>query len=305
MEVCPICQTILADSKPATNQGTIVYFRCGLCGTLGVMRYLASQLSSLPLPQKRQILQWLRDPVRNETCDTPLITPALLESGLAKYRALRVTEMAERLLRFCVTEASMGHYFDLTEKGVLCAAYALNRDECAGIVEYLVERNFAQFSGDKSSFRIRANGFSYIEEGGLVAFDSNQAFVAMCFAEDLTEAFSAGICPAIEINGFDPLRIDSKEHNRKIDDEIVAELRRSKFVVADFTKHRGGVYFEAGFAMGLGLPIIWTCRRDDMQDLHFDIRQYNCIDWECADDLRARLSNRIGALIGRGRNRTS
>jgi hypothetical protein len=53
-------------------------------------------------------------------------------------------------------------------------------------------------------------------------------------------------------------------HLNKVDDVIVAEIRRSRFLVADFTcepgKVRGGVYFEAGFARGLNIPIIWTCR---------------------------------------------
>jgi hypothetical protein len=49
-----------------------------------------------------------------------------------------------------------------------------------------------------------------------------------------------------------------------VDDEIIAEIRRSRFLVADFTcepeKVRGGVYFETCFAMGLNIPIIWTCK---------------------------------------------
>jgi hypothetical protein len=45
---------------------------------------------------------------------------------------------------------------------------------------------------------------------------------------------------------------------------------------------------------------IWTCRKDNIRDLHFDIRQYNCIDWAQPDDLRDRLRSRIVALIGEG-----
>lgn len=80
-------------------------------------------------------------------------------------------------------------------------------------------------------------------------------------------------------------------------DQIIAEIRRSKFLIADFTGHRGGVYFEAGFALGLGLPVIWTCRKDNLENLHFDIRQYNFIDWETGEELQERLTNRIQATI--------
>jgi len=59
--------------------------------------------------------------------------------------------------------------------------------------------------------------------------------------------------------------MDQQHHHlNKVDVEIIAEIRRSRFLVADFTCEsgsvRGGVYFETGFAMGIDIPIIWTCK---------------------------------------------
>ena len=97
--------------------------------------------------------------------------------------------------------------------------------------------------------------------------------------------------------------IRTKEHTNKIDDEIISEIKRSTFLIADFTGHRGGVYFEAGIAMGLGVPVIWTCRKDDIANLHFDIRQYNCIAWTEPDNLAKQLKKRILHVVGEGRFR--
>jgi nucleoside 2-deoxyribosyltransferase len=58
------------------------------------------------------------------------------------------------------------------------------------------------------------------------------------------------------------LKIDDWEHTNDINDELIAQIRRSKFMVCDFTGYRGGVYFEAGFAYGLGMEVIYTCRKD-------------------------------------------
>ncbi len=108
------------------------------------------------------------------------------------------------------------------------------------------------------------------------------------------------------MSGYRPVRIDGKDHNNKIDDEIIAEIRRSRFVVADFTHgksgHRGGVYFEAGFAKGLNLAVIFTCREDLINEVHFDTRQYNHIVWTAdnLDDFKKRLSQRISATLGDG-----
>ncbi|MEW4223150.1 hypothetical protein [Rossellomorea marisflavi] len=126
--------------------------------------------------------------------------------------------------------------------------------------------------------------------------DSDQAFVAMWFGEEMNSV-AEKMLSAIKAAGFKAVRIDKKEHNNKIDDEIIAEIKKSKFVVADFTGHRGGVYFEAGFGMGLGKPVIWTCREDSLSELHFDTRQYSHIVWKDEDELYSKLLNRIRATI--------
>jgi transcription initiation factor TFIIIB Brf1 subunit/transcription initiation factor TFIIB len=125
-----------------------------------------------------------------------------------------------------------------------------------------------------------------------------QAFVAMWFSPSMRPIYDDAIHPAIRETKFSPFRVDDDEHIGKVDDKIIAEIQRSCFVVADFTGHRGGVYFEAGYALGRGIPVIWTCKKSDMANLHFDIRQYNTIDWENEEDLKKRLYQRIRATIG-------
>jgi hypothetical protein len=147
---------------------------------------------------------------------------------------------------------------------------------------------------------ITAKGYIELESRALTSPTTTQAFVAMWFDQAMNCVFDDAVKPAIEKSGYRPLRIDQKDHLNKIDDEIIAEIRRSRFLVADFTGHRGGVYFETGFAMGLGLPVIFTCWNDDISDLHFDIRQYNTIAWESVSDLNMRLYQRIRAVIGEG-----
>jgi hypothetical protein len=82
---------------------------------------------------------------------------------------------------------------------------------------------------------------------------SPTAFVAMWFSDYMMEFFSKHISKAIEEEGYVPFIISLKEHNEDICDNIIAEIRKSKFLIADFTGQRGDVYFEARFAYGLGL----------------------------------------------------
>ncbi len=49
--------------------------------------------------------------------------------------------------------------------------------------------------------------------------------------------------------------------------------------------------------MALGLQVIRLCKEDEINDAHFDTRQYNHITWRDAGDLYAKLLNSIRANI--------
>lgn len=126
---------------------------------------------------------------------------------------------------------------------------------------------------------------------------AGSCFVAMSFDPALTPAYDQGIFPALDACGFHVIRLDRVEHNDNINDKIIADLRTSQLIVADFTQHKGGVYFEAGFGLGLGRPVIWTCRSDDFDHVHFDTKPYNHILWTSPVDLRDKLTARIRATV--------
>ncbi len=148
-----------------------------------------------------------------------------------------------------------------------------------------------------SSFAISQKGWERIDQLAQPGVDSKQAFVAMWFDSKMDTFFYDGIKPAIKKAGFECRCMKSHEHNNKICDEIVAEIRKSRFIVADFTGHRGGVYFEAGYAMGMGLPVIWLVPEKDKDELHFDTRQFNHIIYKSPENLKKQLEHRIAATI--------
>jgi hypothetical protein len=125
-----------------------------------------------------------------------------------------------------------------------------------------------------------------------------RCFVAMWFDESMNEVFELGISKAVTDCGLPPpVRIDRTEHNNQITDEIIAAIRDAEFVIADFTENRGGVYYEAGFARGLGRPVIHCCKDTHFEDRHFDTKLINHIKWSETADLREKLANRIKATI--------
>jgi len=130
--------------------------------------------------------------------------------------------------------------------------------------------------------------------------NSDAGFVAMSFSSTQIEVWEKAIRPGILSAGYRPIRVDQYEHNRRIDDEIIAQIRRCRFLVADFTEHKRGVYFEAGFALGLGRNVIWMCKQSEINDSHFDTRQFNHILYDDFPRAQKALTNRIVALEGQG-----
>lgn len=269
--------------------------------------------------------------------EVPRITRA--EVLRAKESApLPVHERAERLLRLFANQSSsigevleifplgLGHGEFRNELKVTHSAMAWSEstaDEELGVLtDYLagqgwIKKDREMYNG-MGIYRARGLYLCRVEVPGYARVaeittnpDSSQCFVAMWFDDSMDDVYEKGFATAIESAGYTSFRIkDDQGLIGKIDDAIIAEIRRSRFVVADFTHGasgaRGGVYYEAGFAHGLGLPVIFTCHKDMMGKVHFDTNHFNHILWENPEDLRKQLTERINAApeIGQGPNRS-
>ncbi len=280
-------------------------------------RFIASGLSNgwaakFNVSDKAKLTTWILQ--QNEFNETPTIDRERL-SSIDGFRRLSASVRADRLLTFLGDrEEHLGGYveFDLrnekysdeTTEYALATTDSVNVEELEFLLRSLYERGLVScgYKDDVSCVALTLSGYARLSELEIANQQSKQAFVAMWFDQSMQPAYEHGVEPAILDCGFRPLRIDRKETIGKIDDEIISEIRKSRFVVADFTcekdKPRGGVYFEAGFAMGLKIPVIWMCRYDLINEVHFDTRQYSHITWTDPGDLRKKLFDRIGAVIG-------
>ncbi len=126
---------------------------------------------------------------------------------------------------------------------------------------------------------------------------SSSVFIAMAFTDNsgaiLSPALRDKIKLCIEDSGFNAIIVDEVEHNDGIMDKVIASINQSKFVIAELSHHKRGVYYEAGYAKGLGLQVIHVVSRADLKDCHFDVMHLNLIVWDDLEDLYKKLSNRI------------
>lgn len=257
--------------------------------------------------------------------EVPHVTIELLDEAKAK-ETLLVYERAERLLGELIARPhkvgdtflillggrtfdqalavpeSTNQHFPLDR--ALAVSESMDYAEIQYFLCYLEERKWVKIY-DTGAIEITVDGYARAQ-AMKANQNSSQAFIAMWLNKEVEAAYREGIVPAIQSCGYKDFRIGDDPKLDKIDDAIIGEIRRSRFMVADFTYGddgiRGSVYYEAGFAQGLGIPVIRSCRSDQISDLHFDIRQYYHIDWDNPKGLKFELKKRIFAIVGEGPN---
>ena len=119
-----------------------------------------------------------------------------------------------------------------------------------------------------------------------VRSNSRTAFMAMKFGDaQLDHAVDACFRPAVRRAGFELKKLTDEQPAGLIDDQIKASILSGRFVIADLTHGSHGAYWEAGFAEGLGLPVIYTCERRawDEKKTHFDTNHMLTIVWDATD----------------------
>jgi hypothetical protein len=294
-DTCPICHLDM-QWKSRGDRYDVACPRCGEYKLTGTALPLLRN-TSLSDRQRANISGWLFE-------NQPFEVHSGNKDWLLSIPTPSFHERANKILLELEKRTEYAGHYITKDISWLGFAWCINEKELDEVLLYLKASLRLSLYNDleKLNYKILPDGWAYLENLKKVGSDREQGFVAMWFDSDMQKIYDETIAPAIVDAGYKPHRVDQREHNDKIDDEIIAQIKRSRFIVADFTGHRGGVYYEAGFAKGLGLEVVWTCREDDIDNLHFDIRQYNCILWENGklEEFRRKLSNRLESVLGHG-----
>jgi hypothetical protein len=300
---CPIC-AFGPQRVETSDLGERLNLTCPRCGKFTITQTVARTLDERQLATK--LSAWIRN--RNEqAAKIPEISRATIEDIIDSFPILSVIDKQAILLEILGRRSKYpGSSVPFDSSLDFPLIWGENASELDFHLRTLMARSLIQ-AGDQlkavagqgpPEYILTAAGWSHLDEVNRPRSISTQAFVAMSFDPTLRSAWRKGIEPAIIRSGYRPFRTDAQPSLDRIDVQIMAEIKRSHLVVADVTLQRPGVYFEAGYAIGLGIPVYWCVRKDDLQHVHFDTRQYNHIVWETPDDLCAQLHDFIYAVSG-------
>jgi len=299
MTKCPLCGENTAQALEPTTRSFQV--RCSTCGNYQLTASAERALRQITRGQEEsrfklacwtyeQNLAGVTPLIDAETIDSVEIAPPDVARRVELYLGAAIDTLHGRLQGRFTSVAPI----------LKVASWSQSNEDAAALAQHLVKRGAVEHTQTGSEYRLLTEGHLIYEQMRGQRTAIGQAFVAMWFDAGMTDLYVNGLSKAIEGAGYDAARVDRIHNDAKIDDQIIAEIRRSAFVVADFTGHRGGVYYEAGFAHGLGKRVVFTCKKDAVKDLHFDVRQYATIEWETHAGVIAPLRNRILALFGAG-----
>jgi hypothetical protein len=338
-ENCVICGDTATDVS-VDYEYQMVSYKCGKCGAVSFTRRAADDFPGRRFSDKEKAMFQMT--LRNQWERTHHLPKALdledLGRIVSEFKRMDALEMMDDTL--LKLEKSTGF---VGEDIVLDVAHdypyynCYNKSELSSMVSFLDLEGLIDTENmvnGKKKISLRPKAYQRIREIRKSNEDSRRCFVAMWFGDEMKEAYEKAIKPAIEFieDGeteprFRAVKIDDVEHLNDINDEIIAQIRRSRFMVCDLTGYRGGVYFEAGFAYGLGMDVIYTCRKDwtkaeplrngnkkkvewlfdskgskvhiQKEGVHFDLDHRNRIEWTAdeLDTFKVELENRIKATI--------
>ena len=303
---CPTCGRYFVDERDVTM---------GFNDALG-QPFQRSRLSAL-LFERKTIRSNALPPVlvfhpTSPLPELPYGDPLRVTDFLATWPASVLDQLDRAISLLARMHPRPGDQFKPEDNAdVLPARWLLaeDRNQASYVQDHLLKNQWIEQAAPPASNqnrRITPKGWERVAELTRRSALTNPAFVAMWFGRpdrvsEMTSRYETAILPAIKAAGYLAHRSDRDEHNEGIMDKIRFDIRRAPFVVADFTKHNRGVYYEAGLAMGHGIEVIHCCPDEEFDEKHFDIAHRNLIKYNSDDDLRVRLERRIlGSVIGAG-----
>ncbi len=114
-------------------------------------------------------------------------------------------------------------------------------------------------------------------------FSGKYGFIAMKFNDPILDAFVEDtVKPAVKSGtGYDLVDMRDVSQPGIIDNIMRTQIREAAFVIVDLTHDNSGAYWEAGFAEGLGKPVIYICeqKKFNKKKTHFDTNHCTTVPW--------------------------
>lgn len=319
---CPICRNAdggrcveIPDNSPILRQ----FFECDICHRFGLTIEVARRLKSGDDSQgvaamPRAILSHrmcIASPARPNELPR-VVDAAYLKEIESHGRLPSPIEQANTLLRYIGDEVTRtGERLEELPQDVHALVGAVGRPAAMQRVEQLCNKGVVSCGTENRSALSRSGQYSEYGEldltlDGWELYEQqkrgrtagNYGFVALQFDNEALMAFLDAVGPMIEeALGLELRDMRGVAKAGVIDNIMREQIRGSAFVLADLTDDNRGAYREAGYAEGLGKPVIYICEKEKFSraKTHFDTNHCTTVTWS-ADDPEGFVTELIATL---------
>lgn len=303
MERCPICRWSGNDVH-CQPDGAKAWVECPRCGRFALENSWLQNAQDGTFTadysdrQKAVLGYAIRKSNPEKVWDSASIGQVLEEDYLPG-----VAEQVENFIYYLgCQQKSAGDRIELLYLKVLFQLGAIESHDVMFLIRGLVEEGVivGSLGSQSASVVLTIKGWDRFAQLTKGVEASNQGFMAMPFGyEYLTRVFYEHWKPASDQTGLPLQRLDENPTAGSISNRMMVEIRRSKYLVAELTHNNPGAYWEAGFAEGLGKPVIYLCEKSFFDDpangVHFDVSQRQGVIWarDNLDEAREQLKSII------------
>jgi len=303
---CPICNSSCSRGDRDPSGRDAVLIDCPHCGNFalsGTLLESMPHIRSTDVDAEPRLSHALRR--AQEASDRPLFTTNIAEA-VVKHPLPRPREQADLLVRW-LAEHIPGPgetvWIGYDSHGAIVGSKSRAGFEL--VVDHLFESGLVTGNqsktlggGDQALATLTFAGWDQYEDmkrGGRVY---RRAFMAMKFGDpQLDQVLESVFKPSALRAGFQLVKLTDVPKAGLIDNSLRVEIQASDFVIADLTHDNLGAYWEAGYAEGLGKPVIYTCEKSKFEQArtHFDTNHHHTVLWHatspdlCAHELAATI----------------
>jgi hypothetical protein len=320
---CYVCGRGEAEDGPTNDRKMNHWVQCAACGDYVITHECKSPLNDPKQGlRRRKVARWLHEtrydgerflsngPVQLDDSWTGKALDLRQAESLYEDDGSALEKYDNTLSKISAATATFGQKFDTVNDRWLIQT--MDDSELHEIIDALVQEGYIGTTGkllkpdEPQAFWLTVNGLRRAAEMKRNVVESNsRVFIAACFAEELKPAIEV-VRGVVSELGYKP-KVVTDAHTNLIDLEIYEGIRESRFIVADLTCNRQSVYYEVGFAHGLGVDVVLTCRHDHFEDksddfkwVHFDLNHRSVLVWQTEDELAKMLRQHIWQVFGRG-----
>ena len=301
MADCPICNTETNQWKECPGGRDGNEYDCPNCGEYSISRTTLSGIEGLG-EKARTVLShavWKNQEKVGKRYE--VLTGHLKEAKNGELP--NPAEQLDCILLFYgkKQKGAVGKLIKVSREHLRAKIGAISTEDVGAIFKYAVKEGLIEQEGSPLECRgkLTLRGWKHYAELKRGQTESRTAFMAMDFNNpEVGNIVDKVFKQAVEETGFKLKRLDDNAPAGLIDNRLRVEIRMCRFLIVDLTDENRGAYWEAGYAEGLGKPVIYTCSKayfDDGKKIHFDTNHHHTILWDpeqpekAAEDLKSTI----------------